>query len=201
MSKQNFSVASQTEPSADGRVRRSERSRKKIIDAMIDLVNDGNFDPRAQQVAEKAGVGLRSVFRHFDDMDSLFSDGIAQMESDILPIVYAPYISKDWRSRLDEYIDRRAKIFEQIRNAFIFGSIKRYQSAVVAHDANRITKNQRRFLKENLPKEIAADAILFEALDVMMSYESFRKLRVDNGLSAKRTKEVIKEAVGRLVGD
>ncbi|PNB35794.1 TetR family transcriptional regulator, partial [Pseudomonas sp. FW305-130] len=36
---------------------------------MLDLVGKGDIAPSAARVAETAGVGLRSVFRHFADMD------------------------------------------------------------------------------------------------------------------------------------
>jgi len=71
----------------------------------------------------------------------------------------------------------------------------------MAHDVNRVSKMQRNQLKEVLPKEVAADKMLFEALDVMTSFDAFRRLREDNGLSAKRAKEVMKDAVWRLIGD
>jgi AcrR family transcriptional regulator len=56
------------EAGLDGRRVRSERSRKSIIDAMLQLVEEGILVPTAQQVSERAGVSLRSVFRHFSDM-------------------------------------------------------------------------------------------------------------------------------------
>ena len=65
MAKQNV------ENVADGRRLRSERSRQAIIDAMLKLVEEGVLVPTAQQVSERAGVGIRSVFRHFSDMESL----------------------------------------------------------------------------------------------------------------------------------
>ena len=39
---------------------------------MLELVNEGNLIPTAQQVSDRAGVGIRSVFRHFSDMESLY---------------------------------------------------------------------------------------------------------------------------------
>lgn len=201
MNKPKLTIVSDEEPNADGRVRRSERSRQKIIDAVIILVEGGNMDPSAQEVASEANVGLRSVFRHFDDMDSLYSDVIAQKEQEIMPIIFAPYESSDWRAQLNERIDRRVMIYERFRHLLIFGRIRRYKSVVMNHDVNRASKLQRSQLKEVLPKDIAADKILFEALDVMTSFDAFRKLREMNGLSVKRITEVMKDAVWRLIGD
>ena len=51
----------------DGRLLRSERSRQQIIDATQELVNEGVLVPTAQIVADRAEVGIRTVFRHFAD--------------------------------------------------------------------------------------------------------------------------------------
>ena len=43
-----------TNPKADGRVQRSERSRVQIVSAMLTLMRAGNYLPTAQQVADEA---------------------------------------------------------------------------------------------------------------------------------------------------
>ena len=53
----------------DGRRMRSDRSRQLIIESMLELIRQGNLVPTAQQVADHASVGIRSVFRHFEDME------------------------------------------------------------------------------------------------------------------------------------
>jgi len=39
---------------------------------MLDLVTDGSPRPTAKEIAERAGVSLRSVYVHFDDLEDLF---------------------------------------------------------------------------------------------------------------------------------
>ncbi|MEL0137982.1 MAG: helix-turn-helix domain-containing protein, partial [Halieaceae bacterium] len=58
--------------SSDGRRQRSERSQVAIVEAALALMDEGVLVPTAQQIADRAGVGIRSFFRHFTDMDSLF---------------------------------------------------------------------------------------------------------------------------------
>ena len=66
----NTALLNQQEAHPDGRRQRSRASRAKIIKAFMELMKSGDPSPSAARVAERAGVGLRSVFRHFDDMDS-----------------------------------------------------------------------------------------------------------------------------------
>ena len=56
----------------DGRRQRSDRSRRRIIEALFDLIGEGDMSPSAVNVAARAEVGLRTVFRHFEDMDSIY---------------------------------------------------------------------------------------------------------------------------------
>ena len=65
----------------DGRRVRREQNVEAVVEAMLDLLGEGELNPAAAQVAERSGVSLRSVFRYFDDMDSLTELAIArQME-------------------------------------------------------------------------------------------------------------------------
>jgi AcrR family transcriptional regulator len=65
----------------DGRRARREQNADAVVEAMLDLLGEGNLNPSAAAVAERSGVSLRSVFRYFDDMDALTELAIArQME-------------------------------------------------------------------------------------------------------------------------
>ena len=95
----------------DGRRERSEASRERIVRAMLDLVGEGNVSPGAEDVAARAKVGLRTVFRHFDNMESLYRQIDAMIVAEVQPIADAPYKSADWRARVGEIVERRARIF------------------------------------------------------------------------------------------
>ena len=66
----------------DGRILRSVKSQKLIVEACIKLYKGGNFEPTAQQVADESGVGIRTVFRLFDDMENLLKSVDAEMRKD-----------------------------------------------------------------------------------------------------------------------
>ena len=66
----------------DGRILRSVKSQKLIVEACIKLFKEGNFVPTAQLVANESGVGIRTVFRLFDDMENLLKSVDAEMRKD-----------------------------------------------------------------------------------------------------------------------
>ncbi len=58
-------------PAIDGRHARRERSRVAVIDAVFALVRDGKVPLTAEDLAERAGVSVSSVFRNFDGLDDM----------------------------------------------------------------------------------------------------------------------------------
>src|SRR5262249_22213473 len=80
-------VRRKSDPLSDGRVRRGERSGDAIVVALVELVGEGILEPTAQQVAARARVGMRTVFRRFSDMESLFAEMGARVQAEALPLL------------------------------------------------------------------------------------------------------------------
>lgn len=55
----------------DGRHARRDRNNDAVIDAVLDFFAEGEAFPTAQQVADRAGVSLRSIYRYHPDLDAL----------------------------------------------------------------------------------------------------------------------------------
>ena len=60
----------------DGRRARAERNRDAVVEAILDLLCEGVENPTAEAIAERFGVSVRSVFRHFDDLESLHAAAV-----------------------------------------------------------------------------------------------------------------------------
>ena len=100
--------------STDGRVRRGARNRSYIMDAIFELVQEGVLLPTAEQVAQRAGVGTRTVFRHYDDMESLFQEMQKRLEREVRPLLAGPAIEGPLEERVRQLVARRVRIFERI---------------------------------------------------------------------------------------
>ena len=55
----------------DGRRQRTQVTRANIVKAAIALQNDGHMRPSMQQIAQRAGVSLRTAFQHFPEKHQL----------------------------------------------------------------------------------------------------------------------------------
>jgi AcrR family transcriptional regulator len=183
--------------SADGRRRRSESSRDKIVEAMLALVAEGQITPSAEQVAGRASVGLRSVFRHFKDMEGLYAAMTARLARNY-EMWLVPYKSADWRGQLGETMDRRLGTYEKLMPFKRAADAHRHESPTIQAEHARTLAFMRAKLKSILPEEVAADALTFEAIDLLLSFETWQRLRMEQKLSVKKAETLIRTQVDRL---
>lgn len=64
-------VTGERDTVTDGRHARRERTRRAVVDAVFAAIRDGKVPPTVDDVAERAGVSVSSVFRNFDGLDDL----------------------------------------------------------------------------------------------------------------------------------
>ena len=185
----------------DGRRLRSSRSRAEIIRAIIDLIRAGDMSPRAARVAEVAGVSLRTVFRHFDDVDSLYREMSSIVEEEVRPLASRPIEGRTWRERLSSMLQLRFDIFERIAPFRVSGSLRRYSSKYLMEDHQRFIRLERLSLIEVLPKKVVADATLLNALELATGFQAWRRLRQDQMLSVDQARAAIVLTVERLLAD
>lgn len=186
-------------PRADGRRARTEASRAKIVDAMLALVREGETDPSAELVADRAGVGRRTVFRLFQDMDSLYRSLHEAMLARIDHIRVIPIDGATWRERLEKLIERRVKLFEEILPIKMAGDVHRHRSPFLQNAHADVTKTLRLMLRFVLPKSIDGDQ--FEAIDAALSIDLWERLRMDQKLSAKAAHRVLTQMAAALTAN
>ena len=183
----------------DGRRRRSQDSRARIVAAMLDLVREGDVSPGAETVAARAEVGLRTVFRHFKDMDSLYGEMSHAMEVEVRKVVAQPLKGETPHDRVLELIERRSSAFERIAPFKHAADAHRHYSKVLAAGHKTLVTESREILQRLAPAEVLADPLKLEALDLLLSFEAWSRLRREQGLSVEKTREVLAAAVQRVL--
>lgn len=183
----------------DGRRQRSADSRARIVAAMLELTREGCVSVSAEQVAARAEVGLRTVFRLFKDMDSLYREMSLIVEAEVRKAIILPYRTDHWRTRLDELIERRAQVFERIAPHKRAGAAHRHRSPFLEESHRAMVAELRGVLREVLPADIAEDREKFEILDLLMSFEAWSRLREEQGLGVEEARSLIVHAVAKLV--
>ncbi len=167
---------------------------------MLELVRAGAISPGAEEVAQRAGVGLRTVFRHFDDMDSLYREMAEAMRSELQPLVSAPFGSLDWKGKLDEIVGRRSRLFERAMPFKNAADVHRHRSAFLRKDYQTMRSAERAALETALPAVLRKNKEFFEALDQALSFSTWQHLRRDQKLTQEQARQTVEYTLHALVG-
>ncbi len=168
---------------------------------MFELISEGNMSPSAVIVADRANVGLRTVFRHFEDMDSIYDEMSKELMAAILPKIEAPFKATTWRERLLECVERRAEVYEAVFPMRVSMILRYHQSDFIQKQYKRDIALERSMLKAILSSEIVEDRTLFAAIEVTLGFPTWRRLRQDQNLSVASAKKTIRLMLEGLIAN
>ena len=183
----------------DGRTTRGQANRKQIVQALIELIREGHPAPTAEMVSARAGVGLRTVFRHFKDMETLYREMTNEVDAIVAPVLVTPVMGSNLHEKLMHAIERRADMFEKLAPLQAASLVHLHESKYLRDRQASTVELQRHLLKAFLPGEIVKDKDLFEAFDLVMSIETWLRLRRDQKLSVNAAKKVLQRSVEQLL--
>jgi AcrR family transcriptional regulator len=189
----------ETDPTEDGRALRGARSREAIVDALYDLVGEGVLAPTAPQVAARARVGLRSVFRHFSDMESLFAAMDGRLVAEVSPLLLGGEPRGTAARRARDLVTRRVELFERVAPYKRAANRRRAHSPYIETSHRALLRHLRDDLMRWLPELSRSPAPVVDALDLLLSFESWDALRTDRGLGRARAQAALERAVLALI--
>lgn len=185
----------------DGRRLRREQNREAVLDALVELFTEGFYQPSANDIAERAGISPRSLFRYFDDIDDLNRATIerhlaaarAQLDIDIEP-------DAPTKTKVERVVEARMRLFEMIAPAARAARGYALRHPVVAAHL----RENRAHLRDQVHRLFAAElegdrAALLPALDALCSFETCELLRFDQGLSRPKTASALVRALTALL--
>ena len=185
---------------ADGRTRRAARSRTAIEDALFALVGEGNLQPTMQEVAARAGVAMRSVFRHYSDMEGLFAAVDARLRVEALPLLHEPDPTASLPERLRALVRQRTRVFERIGPYKRAADVQRWRSPYIQSSQQLLIDELRTRLRRWLPELAEASADVQAAVELVLSLEAWDRLRTAQGLGRTRTVAVMERTAATLLG-
>jgi len=186
----------------DGRFIRGERTRVRVAEALISLLADGNPQPTAKQIAERAGVSLRLVFHHFDDMDALYG-AVARINMERYWNTLTPVRpSVPFAERVERTVRGRARVFDAVSPVRRAAYRQASHSVEIATRLNEVNTLLRAQVAATFEPELAAaedPSDVLEALDLLTSWETWERLRKLQGLSPAAARRVVERSVTRLL--
>jgi AcrR family transcriptional regulator len=197
---QRFDPPGASDPTADGRVRRAQRSGQAILEALLALVGEGTLEPTARQIAGRAGVGVRTVFRRMSDMESLFAEMDARLQAEAIPLLVGGRPTGSPGQRGHALVRQRVAFFERIAPYKRSGNLKRWRSPFLRARHAELVRALRADLLRWLPELRQAPAAVVDALDLATSFEAWDRLRTDQGLGCLRAHAAMEQVVSALIG-
>ena len=139
----------------DGRRQRRERNRDAVVQAVLELVREGELAPGAEAVAARAGLSARSVFRYFDDLDDLCRAGIAHQVALVRPILdQQPSHDGTLADRVAAVVAQRVDLFEAMGPVGSFARLRAPFQPLIAEQLAAA----RRVLRDRLRNDARARA-------------------------------------------
>lgn len=189
----------------DGRHAIRERNRLAVVDAMLALYATGNLDPSSDQIAERAGLSPRSLFRYFDDIDDLVRVAVARHHDRVAPLSELD-ASTDapLAERVRRLVAQRLRLFDAIAAVGTVARVRAPFQPLVASELRTARKFWREQLRQLFAPELralgkpTADGVV-ASIDVLTSYESVQLLRDDQQLSSAQVAAALVHSITALV--
>ncbi|HUF53272.1 MAG TPA: TetR/AcrR family transcriptional regulator [Dehalococcoidia bacterium] len=192
------------EARTDGRAERSRRTRLTVANAMLNLINSGELRPTAQQISESALVSLRTVFHHFEDMETLFA-AAADIQIERLASLAAQIDDGlPFAARLGQFVEARARLLESISPVRRSAILHEPFSPIIARRLNW----NRRFNRDETEHVFAAELrsipdetrrMVAPALHAATEWPCWEALRTHEGLSFQHGSDVMSHTIRALL--
>jgi TetR/AcrR family transcriptional regulator of autoinduction and epiphytic fitness len=185
----------------DGRSARAQRTRDSVVDAVLDLVTTGQTRPTAREIADAAGISVRSVYVHFDDLDDLFRAAADRHLEQMASLLQPVDATLDLEARVAASTDQRIQIHER------FGAVRRAaeqwapQSPALADVLRQARLVGRQDIERLFGTELSGRAdhdTTLSAITLLLGAEAWDSVR-SQGLSVGAAREVVVHAVTRML--
>ena len=193
-------------PLADGRNQRRDRNREAVVTALLELYREGRLGPSADEIAARAGISARSLFRYFDDVEALVRTAIARQQAHLAPL-YALDTTPDQpvTERIERFVAARVRLLRGMGEVGrVARSLAAHQPLVLAELA-RIRHTLRAQLADVFAPELdalppAERRTALAAADVVVSWEAVDLMHNDQGLPVADVEATMRAALARLLG-
>jgi AcrR family transcriptional regulator len=183
----------------DGRTVRAERTRTKVVDALLELLDEGDVRPTSERIAGRAGVSERTVFQHYADREALFQAVSARQYERVMPTVTAISPDLPLAERIDRFTEQRARLLEMLSGVRRGALLMEPDSEVVAGGLALARRLKAAEVERVFGPEIAASPELRAPLVSAAAWTAWEGLRRHQGLDEDQARAAVKLTFERLL--
>ncbi|MHB1987196.1 MAG: TetR/AcrR family transcriptional regulator [Acidimicrobiales bacterium] len=191
---------------SDGRRQRAARNREAVVTALLEIIRERQGDPvpGAAEVAARAGVSERTVFRHFADLDSLFLAAAEQQRPTIVASLSPRPHDKELAKRIATIVRLRSKMHEEItpvrRVAMRLSTLHSSLSQAVA-EATRAGRQQLADVFEpELTNAGKNKTLVLDEIELVAGWPAWETLRRHQECSPERTRYAVTDLMTAILG-
>jgi len=183
----------------DGRVARSERTRRAIVDAMLSLYAEDNLTPTIEELASRVGMTSRTIYHHFADSDAIAEALTEHQRGQIAPLMIGR-LEGTLDQRIEGLVANRAEVFETIAPVRRAARANMHRSTRIRSGQGNIAARLRRQVAGTFEPELSAldrraRAETIELLDLHTSWDTWERLRRWQRLSVNRSRSLVTRLV------
>ena len=183
---------------------KGERTRRVLVEALVDLVDGGETHPTTKQTANRAGVSVRLVYHHFGGVHGLLLAAIALQSDRHRYLLFSIPPRGPPELRIKALCRQRRLYFEEMTPVYRVAHARPYADvdlSVLLGDDRTVLRSQ---LAHTLDPELrargAAAPDLLDALEQATGWDAWRALRDGLDHSAPSAERVMAFTAGSMVG-
>jgi AcrR family transcriptional regulator len=192
---------SAAEVSVDGRRARRDRGRLAVIEAVLDLLEEGEHPPMASHVAKRAGVSSATLFRYFDTIDELQHEATSRFFERNAPLFEIPQIGAGaFGPRADRYAAARVTLYEAIAPVARLGRARAFDRPLFAETLHTVRQGMADQIRTHFAPELqtltpAARDDAVGLVGTITSFESWDQMRHEFGRSQTQIRRAWRRAI------
>ena len=190
-----------SEARVDGRNERSRRTREAVVDALLALHDEGDLTPTAQRVAAKAGVALRTVYGHFNDMETLYAEAGERELRRLYAVAEVVPADLPLPERIARFCASRARVLEYLMPVMRATRLREPFSPQLARNRSRYIASADAEVERVFARELAGPQApkMLDALYLATGGPAWDALRTDRHLDPSAAEAVMRRTVTALL--
>ncbi len=181
-----------TDVPIDGRSARRERGRLTVIDAVFDLIEEGQIPPDVNELAERSSVSVASIFRYFDGLEDIQLQAMERFKDRFLPLFRIDEsASRSTDARIAMYVDSRLAMLAQVGSVVALARLRAMENPQFNQAYDTIRTLLADQVRELFAPELAtltpsAQASLVAVVDSLASPQAWDVMRRSHNQTARQ---------------
>ncbi len=184
-----------TDETSDGRHARRERNRSAVIEAAFSLIQEGKIPPSVDDVAERAGVSVSSIFRNFDGLADVQRQALDTFQPRFAHLFVVDDAERSRSDRVQAHVRSRVQLSTVAGGLMLVARSRALEHQPMVEGLARLRERlaeqtRQRFAVELGPLTSVDRANLASLIDSLTSPEAFELMSAAHARSPRQISKI-----------